>query len=86
MEKYTNELRNFGAMFLAGFGNDIEKATEAMEKTNELMQKNPRIIPMLANEENQATIKQTVDFIESGKGNPIKVFQEIKKLGAKLKI
>ena len=85
MEKYTDELRTFGAAFLAGFGNDIEKATQAMQTTNQFMQKNPRIIPMLANEENQVTIKKTVDFIESGSGNPIKVFSELKKLGAKLK-
>lgn len=84
-EQYTNELKVFGALFLAGFGNDINKATEALNKSNTILKDNPRIIPMLADEGNQKQIGEIITFIESGKGNLFDVINKVKTLAKKLK-
>lgn len=84
-EKYTNELRNFGALFLAGFNNDVDKAAEALEKSNTILKDNPRIIPMLADEGNQKQIGEVVTYVESGKGDIFSTITKVQKLAKKLK-
>lgn len=85
MDKYAEQLRNFGALFLAGFGNDVNKATEALEKSNEILTENPRIIPMLAHEENQKQIGEIITYVGSGKGDILGIISKVQKLAKKLK-
>jgi hypothetical protein len=86
MEQFTEQLRTFGGLFLAGFNGDVAKATEALEKSNKILADNPRIIPMLANEDNQKQIGEIITFVESGKGDLFSIIAKVQKLGKKLKI
>ncbi|GAB3519514.1 hypothetical protein [Emticicia fontis] len=86
MEQFTNGLKTFGALFLAGFNNDVEKATQALEKSNEILKNNPRIIPMLADENNQKQIGEIIKYVESGKGNVFGIISKVQELASKLKI
>ena len=86
MEQFTNELKTFGALFLAGFGNDLEKATQALQKSNGILKDNPRIIPMLADEGNQKQIGEIIKYVESGKGDFFGTIAKVKELAKKLKI
>lgn len=86
IETYKIGLKEFGTVFLAGFGNDIVKATEALNKTNDVLKSNPKMIPILANEENQKQIIEIRNFIDSGKGDVFSVIKKVKELGSKLKV
>lgn len=85
MEDYTEQLRDFGGLFLAGFGNDAQKATEALKKSNNILKENPRILPALADEGNQKQIGEIIKFIESGKGNFLTIIPKVQDLAKKLK-
>lgn len=86
MEQFSIEIKTFAALFLAGFGNDMAKATEALKKSNQVLADNPRIIPMLANEDNQKQIGEIITFIESGKGNVFTMISKVQTLAQNLKV
>lgn len=85
-DQFTTEIKNFAAHFLAGFGNDMQKATAALKKSNEVLAENPRIIPALADEENQKLVGELITVVESGKGDIFKILPKVTKLAKKLKI
>lgn len=85
-EQFTTEIKTFAALFLAGFGNDMQNATEALKKSNEVLAENPRIIPAIADEENQKLVGELIKIVESGKGDIFKIIPKVTKLAKKLKI
>ena len=86
IEAYKTELKEFGTVFLAGFGNDIVKATEALKKTNDVLKSNPKMIPVIANEENQKGFMEIRNYVDSGKGDIFSVIKKVKELGSKIKV
>lgn len=84
-EKYFEQLKRFGSTFLNGFDGDVEKATLALDKTNEFMESNQNIIPWISDEENQKILAEIPAILTDNKMTVLQKVAKVMKIGKKLK-
>jgi F0F1-type ATP synthase delta subunit len=57
MEKFTDELRAFGAMVLVGTENNVDKATDGLKQLNQILKENEGLVNFLLDPKTQKQIK-----------------------------
>lgn len=83
-EKYFEALKEFGSLMLAGFDLDFEKSTLGLNKTNDFLKENPKVIALISDPENLELLKKAGEIIE-GKGGMIQKVTKIIPLINKIK-
>lgn len=84
-QQYFEQLKQFGTVFLNGYGGDMQAATTGLQKVNELLAENPGVIKFVANPENQKVMGEAIEALGKKKGDIWGMIPTLTKLGKKLK-
>lgn len=87
MEKFTEELRDFAAIWMASFEGNEEKSTESLSKLNHLLKTNRDVLPFISKPKNQEVMGEMVQMLNSNSSkNPITIINKLSKAAKNLEM
>jgi hypothetical protein len=77
--QFGEAVMSFGFEFLKGFGNDYDKAIEALNVAVQFTREQPKVIPVLSSPENIQKLSDVAESFAKANGNSLKQITTVKK-------